>query len=185
GFNPYANGNGGGGINPYGTGGFNPYANGNGGGGINPYGTGGFNPYANGGGGFNPYGPGMINGGLGVSVGPGYPNNGGYWGATGGPNGANGYGVPGMGQDYYNQQQQQMQAQMAMQGQAAAGYSRMQGNASVNQMANSALYQNYANAGADLYGRGGAGYYGGAPYAAGNLGGQFGINAGVSFALGM
>jgi hypothetical protein len=74
--------------------------------------------------------------------------------------------------------------QMAMQGQAQAGYIRTQGNASVNQMANSALYQNYQNAGQDLYGMNGAGQYGGAPYAAGNLGGQFGISGGLYAGIG-
>jgi hypothetical protein len=85
-----------------------------------------------------------------------------------------------MGGEYYNQQQQQMQGQMALQGQAQAGYARMQGNASVNQMANQALYQNYSNARTDLYGMGGAGYYGGAPYAMGNMGGQMGASVGIS-----
>jgi hypothetical protein len=89
-----------------------------------------------------------------------------------------------MGGDYYNQQNQQMQMQMAMQGQSQAGYSRMQGNDMVNQMANSALYQNYDNARNDLYGMNGAGMYGGAPYGAGNLGGQFGISGGISAGFG-
>ena len=77
-----------------------------------------------------------------------------------------------------------MQMQMAMQGQAQAGYSRMQGNASVNQMANSALQQNFTTARNDLYGMNGAGQFGGSPYAAGNLGGQFGISGGVSGSFG-
>ena len=123
-------------------------------------------------------------GGAGVGIGAGYPNNGGYWGATGGYAGGSGYGVPGMGGDYYNQQAQQMQMQMALQGQAAAGYDRMQGNYSVNGMANQALYQNYNNARNDLYGMGGAGVYGGAPYAQGNMGGQFGISGGISAGFG-
>jgi hypothetical protein len=122
----------------------------------------------------------MMNGGAGVGVGVGFPNNGGYWGATGGYNGGSGYGVPGMGQGYYDQQNQQYQAQMAMQGQAAAGYARMQGNAQVNQMAQNGLYANYNNARTDLYGMNGAGYYGGAPYAAGNIGAGLSLNGGIS-----
>ena len=130
------------------------------------------------------YGPGMINGGAGIAVGPGYPNNGGYFGSTGGFSGGSGYGVPGMSGDYYNQQNQQMQMQMAMQGQAMAGDMRMQGNQSVNQMGGYALNQNYSNARNDLYGMNGAGYYGGSPYAAGNLGGQFSVNAGIGLNYG-
>lgn len=55
----------------------------------------------------------------------------------------------------------------------------MQGNAQAGVYANQGIYQNYMNARTDLYGMGGAGYYGGSPYAAGNIGGQFGISGGI------
>lgn len=139
--------------------------------GAYPYGPGAYNASA--------YGPNMYNGAAGVGIGPNYPNNGGYWGATAGYSGGSGYGVQGMSSDYYNQQSQQMQMQMAMQGQAQAGMSRMQGNDMINGQAQAALGANFVNARNDLYGMNGAGQFGAAPYAVGNLGGQaqFGAQA--------
>jgi hypothetical protein len=110
------------------------------------------------------------------------PYNGGYWGATGGWNGSGGYGTPGMNGGYYNQMQDQYQAQMAMQGQNQAGMERMQGNAYAGGMANQALYRNYQTASRDYYGSG-TGYAGGSPYMAGNLSGNFGVNAGFTAGL--
>jgi hypothetical protein len=81
---------------------------------------------------------------------------------------------------YYNQQQDQYQMQMAMQGQYQAGMERMQGNAQMGGVANQALYRNYTTASRDYYGMGGAGVYGGSPYAAGNLGMNTGISGGFS-----
>lgn len=129
------------------------------------------------------YGPGMSAGAAGVGV-SGYANNGGYWGNTGGAYGSSGYGVSGMGTNYYNQYQTQLDQQMALQGQAAAGYARLQGNANVNQLANTALYQNYSNAQTDMYGLSGVSNYGASAYSTGNLSGQYSVSGGISAGFG-
>jgi hypothetical protein len=184
----------GGGINGgmYPGGGINGGA---GGGLMYPGGTPGFyspgGPGYAGGNGMGVYGPGVIGGGAGIGNGLGGPQNGGYWGGTGGYNGGGGYGVPGMNNGYYDQQQQQMHMQGAIMGQDAALAARMQGNAQTNNLGAQALRQNYQTAYNDLYSMGGAGAYGGVPYAAGNLssnfsmGGYAGFNANLGGRIGI
>ena len=83
-----------------------------------------------------------------------------------------------MGTGYYDQYAQQQQAQMAIMGQNQAIASRAQGNAMAGQMGAQAVESTYQNAYNDLYSMGGAGYYGGTPYASGNVGAHLSISGG-------
>jgi hypothetical protein len=68
-----------------------------------------------------------------------------------------------------------------------AGYARWQGNRRDNAMANQALYQNYANAAADLRFNSahgnmyGPSAFGAQAYSMGNIGGHFSVGGGFRF----
>lgn len=114
-------------------------------------------------------GPGMGAGGMGMGMGGGHHFPGGsYWNNTGG-----------WGNQQWQQQQWQQQRHIA--GQAQYNQQMNQANQITGQVQSQALWENYVNAGQDLYrhshGYGGHGsFYGGSPWAAGNIQGHFSVN---------
>ena len=121
----------------------------------------------------------MYSGGMGIGGNPMVNGMGGYWGQTGGWGNQ-----AGNWNGQYNQYQDWQQQGVQLNQEA---WSRQGALSQAQQKNNSILYQNYMTAGNDLQRNmqsGYGAYYGGSPYAMGNIGGQFGGGAYIGGSVG-